>query len=161
MLQTPLLGMKLPDRMYVEVLSKYFEKRIAQAERRFLVIDFPGNENQAAILEEDVSCPFTPLRFTVMTIQWQASFIRAFVYLEGKRPEHTSEEAWEESIAASRPLFEKLSGAGRAFKVGGRLPALDSSPLRYDADQCRPRSSSSHGRHRRCRQSPQVDVFGG
>ena len=70
MLQTPLLGMKLPDRIYVEVLSKYLEKRIAQAERRFLVIDFPGNENQAAIFEEDVSCLFTPLRFTV---RWRSN----------------------------------------------------------------------------------------
>ncbi|KAL8858241.1 MAG: hypothetical protein Q9178_005253 [Gyalolechia marmorata] len=99
MLQTPVLGMKLPDRMYVEVLSKYLEKRIAQGERRFLVIDFPGNESQAAIFEED------------------ASLIGAFVYLEGKRPEQTSEEAWEDSVAASRPVFEKLSGAGRAFKI--------------------------------------------
>ncbi|KAL8782425.1 MAG: hypothetical protein Q9213_005389 [Squamulea squamosa] len=100
MLQTPVLNRRLPDRMYVEVLSKHLQKRVAHARRKFLITDFPGNESQAAIFEED------------------ASLIRAFVLVEGRKPQQVSQDAWNTSMAACRPVFEKLEKEGRAFKVG-------------------------------------------
>ncbi|KAL8769645.1 MAG: hypothetical protein Q9209_004442 [Squamulea sp. 1 TL-2023] len=100
MLQTPVLNRKLPDRMYVEVLSKHLQKRIAQAQRKFLITDFPGNESQAAIFEEDVSPSPCPQELDKMTYH-------------GLVPQ----DAWDKSVAALRPVFEKLKEERRAFKI--------------------------------------------
>lgn len=45
---------QLPDKMKVELLGKYLERRILGGETRFLVEGIPDSERMAAIFEEDV-----------------------------------------------------------------------------------------------------------
>ncbi|KAI4138014.1 MAG: hypothetical protein L6R39_007008, partial [Caloplaca ligustica] len=43
----------VPDKMSVELLGMYLERRILEGEKRFLVDGFPWTEREAAIFEED------------------------------------------------------------------------------------------------------------
>lgn len=137
MLQTPLLNNILPPRMYVEVLASHLRKRVARGNTRFVLTDFPHDLEQAAIFEEDVSSPWSPkhglhtkpcMRWLIFG--WQASLVRAFVLVEGRKPQQTTQAAWDESLAAIRPVLEKLEGSGRVFRVGGRPLAME-TPLIY------------------------------
>ncbi|KAL8658000.1 MAG: hypothetical protein Q9226_001357 [Calogaya cf. arnoldii] len=99
MLLTPALSQTLPDRMHVEILTKHLQQRISQDQWEFVVWDFPRNQNQAAIFEED------------------CSLIRAFILVEGRRLPQVSQIAWDESYAALQPVFDKLKDGSRAFKM--------------------------------------------
>ncbi|KAL8721837.1 MAG: hypothetical protein Q9225_001551 [Loekoesia sp. 1 TL-2023] len=46
---------RLPDKMKVELLGKYLQRRILRGQTRFLIDGFPETERLAAIFEEDVS----------------------------------------------------------------------------------------------------------
>ncbi|KAI4223921.1 MAG: hypothetical protein L6R36_005063 [Xanthoria steineri] len=111
MLQTPLLNNILPPRMYVEVLASHLRKRVARGNTRFVLTDFPHDLEQAAIFEED------------------ASLVRAFVLVEGRKPQQTTQAAWDESLAAIRPVLEKLEGSGRVFRIN-----VDQEPRELDDD---------------------------
>ncbi|KAL8852501.1 MAG: hypothetical protein Q9221_002625 [Calogaya cf. arnoldii] len=99
MLSTPVLAHTLPDRMHVELLTKHLGQRLSQGQWQFVVWDFPRNENQAAIFEED------------------CSLIRAFILVEGPRLPQITQNSWDESYAALQPVFDKLKDGGRAFKI--------------------------------------------
>ncbi|KAL8997402.1 MAG: hypothetical protein Q9169_003333 [Polycauliona sp. 2 TL-2023] len=104
MLRTSDLNYTVPDRMYVEVLTKAIRSEVSQGRLKFLVRGFPDNETQAAVFEED------------------CSLIRAFIQVEGAKPPQTPQDVWDKDLAALQPVFDKLDAEGRAFKVSGRPP---------------------------------------
>lgn len=64
MLSKTINDSRLPDKMKVELLGKYLERRILRGQTRFLVDGFPETERLAAIFEEDVSskCAFVDVK---------------------------------------------------------------------------------------------------
>ncbi|KAI4250695.1 MAG: hypothetical protein L6R42_008668, partial [Xanthoria sp. 1 TBL-2021] len=58
-----------------------------------------------------------------------SSLIRAFVLVEGRKLQQTTQQAWDESLAAIRPVFAKLEGSGRDFRIN-----TDQEPRELRAD---------------------------
>ncbi|KAL8877817.1 MAG: hypothetical protein Q9192_008591 [Flavoplaca navasiana] len=96
---TPDLDRKAPARMHVEILSNHLHDMAWQGRLRFVVTDFPTDQDQATIFEED------------------CTLIEAFVLVEGKKLGQITQPAGEESSAALRSVFEKFDAVGRAFKI--------------------------------------------
>ncbi|KAL8982547.1 MAG: hypothetical protein Q9205_002979 [Flavoplaca limonia] len=111
MMLTPDLDRKAPARMYVEILSNHLHDMAWQGRLRFVVTDFPTDQDQATIFEED------------------CTLIEAFVLVEGKKLGKTPQPAGEESSAALRSVFEKFATVGRAFKINADQ---DPNELRED-----------------------------
>ncbi|KAI4126387.1 MAG: hypothetical protein LQ338_003784 [Usnochroma carphineum] len=95
---------RLPDKMKVELLGKYLERRVLKGERRFLIDGFPETERMAAIFEEDVC------------------LIRAYIYVDGSRDTKTSQAASTEFVTDQQPVCDKLEAGRRFFKVDMRKP---------------------------------------
>ncbi|KAL9003703.1 MAG: hypothetical protein Q9188_003443 [Gyalolechia gomerana] len=51
---------RIPDKMKVELLGKYLERRILEGQMKFLIDGFPNTERLAALFEEDVSSKRNP-----------------------------------------------------------------------------------------------------
>lgn len=51
---------RIPDKMKVELLGKYLERRILERQMKFLIDGFPNTERLAALFEEDVSSKRNP-----------------------------------------------------------------------------------------------------
>ncbi|KAL8820320.1 MAG: hypothetical protein Q9223_001428 [Gallowayella weberi] len=112
--KSPLHNNLIPDRMYVELLGKYLESRILRGQTRFLVDGIPRNRNQAAILEEDIC------------------LIRAFIYVEGPKPQRYGITEWNGHVAAVQQIYDILQPKGRAFKINNREdPATTDAFIRH------------------------------
>ncbi|KAL8750117.1 MAG: hypothetical protein Q9184_006539 [Pyrenodesmia sp. 2 TL-2023] len=90
---------QLPDKMKVELLGKYLERRILDGQTRFLVEGMPDSEKMAAIFEEDVC------------------LIRAYIYVDGPRTSTVSRDQYDRFVAANRPIRQKLQAEGRYFEL--------------------------------------------
>ncbi|KAI4271611.1 MAG: hypothetical protein LQ337_005881 [Flavoplaca oasis] len=99
MMLTPDLDRKAPARLHVEILCNHLHDMAWQGRLRFVVTDFPTNQDQATIFEED------------------CTLIQAFVLVEGKKLGQMTQAAEEESSTALRSVFEKFAAVGRAFKI--------------------------------------------
>ncbi|KAL8939310.1 MAG: hypothetical protein Q9216_003428 [Gyalolechia sp. 2 TL-2023] len=99
---------RIPDKMKVELLGKYLERRILEGQTRFLVDGFPNTGRLAALFEEDVC------------------LIQAYIVVDGPT---TKQAEYSKFIEANRSVREKLDADGRFFKLN-----LDQSPREVDAD---------------------------
>ncbi|KAI4245593.1 MAG: hypothetical protein L6R40_002394 [Gallowayella cf. fulva] len=128
-LQTKFHNKVVPDRMYIDLLGRFLEKRILQGQNRFLVDGFPRNENQAAILEEAVPFPLPPgpnfqnsVNHSRQTdlfppLSPQICQIHAFISISGPKPSLIDATTWTRHISSIQRVYDKLAPQGRCFKV--------------------------------------------
>ncbi|KAL9600204.1 MAG: hypothetical protein Q9219_003347 [cf. Caloplaca sp. 3 TL-2023] len=96
----------LPDRMKVELLGKYLERRVLQGKTRFLIDGFPEQEALAGIFEENVC------------------LIRASIFVDGPKDAATPAVQYEQYVEANAPVREKLGADGRGFQGKAGSPQV-------------------------------------
>ncbi|KAL9028194.1 MAG: hypothetical protein Q9196_003407 [Gyalolechia fulgens] len=99
---------RLPDKMKIELLGKYLERRILQGQKKFLIDGFPNDERLAALFEEDIC------------------LIQAYIFVDGPTFKQTE---YDEFNRINTPVREKLHAEGRFFKLNLRKP-----PREVDTD---------------------------